>query len=42
MHLKQHIKTVNDNYRVLLAYKVEFSGLALFQMAEGPNFGRLG
>ena len=28
---------------VLLAYRVEFSGLALSQMVEGPNFGsRLG
>ena len=28
---------------VILAYRVEFSGLALSQMVEGPNFGsRLG
>ena len=26
---------------VLLAYRVEFSGLALSQMVEGPNFGSI-
>ena len=30
-------------FTVLLAYRVEFSGLALSQMVEGPNFeSRLG